>query len=245
MNCFGTILENFTKTPIQFWIKLMIMMLCTWAQICITERFCAGHFTCKNTDWEKWHEPIRKVEPETTDWALHTRIPVRIEPSHFLTAAECWSIGPKILKAGIFTSAFLFFLIFYLFCFTKMTRSMSSSPAPDVFPSYLFIYLFIFICLPRRRRHRPCRRCHRLRLEKTLRFCRDCLPRSRYIGCVAPAFLPGVLHRHSQLPRKRRQLEIIMSPFFVTMMYDMRKREVERSLRGTQDYVSFLRIVDT
>ena len=47
------------------------------------ERFRAGHFTCKNTDWEKWREP--KVEPETTDWALHTRIPVWIE--------QCWALA--------------------------------------------------------------------------------------------------------------------------------------------------------
>ena len=146
------------------------------------ERFRAGHFTCKNTDWEKWREPIRKVEPETTDWALHTRIPARIKPSHFLTAAECWlvlidrRIGQMILKAGFhfsvsfvspffFASAFLFFLLFC--CFTKMTR---------VFPQlrtcfqfiYLFIYLCIFIHLPPRRRRGPCRRCHthRLRLKR-------------------------------------------------------------------------------
>ena len=56
-----------------------------------------------------------------------------------------------------------------------MTRSIISSPAPDVFPISLFVYLFIFIRLPRRR-HR--RRCHRLPLEKTLRLRRDCLPRS-------------------------------------------------------------------
>ena len=44
-----------------------------------------------------------------------------------------------------------------------MTRSRSSSPAPDVFPIYLFVYSFIyFLRLPRHRRRR-----HRLRLEKT------------------------------------------------------------------------------
>ena len=74
------------------------------------ERFCAGHFTCKNTDWEKWREPIRKVVPETTDWALHTRIPVRIEPSLFLTAAECWSIaGSEDTQSGIFYFSVSFF----------------------------------------------------------------------------------------------------------------------------------------
>ena len=86
-----------------------------------------------------------------------------------------------------------------------MTRSRSSSPAPDVFPIYFFVYLFIyFFRLPRHRRRLRCRRCHRLRLEKTLRLRRDCLPRSRSIGREAPSFLPGVhvLHHHSQLPRK-------------------------------------------
>ena len=43
-----------------------------------------------------------------------------------------------------------------------MTRSRSSSPAPDVFPIYLFVYLFIYLLrLPRHRRRR-----HRLRLER-------------------------------------------------------------------------------
>ena len=97
---------------------------------------------------------------------------------------------------------------------------------------------------------------HRLHLEKTLRLRRNCLPRSWSIGREAPPFLPGVLHRHShylesqietsKLTRSwRRQLEIVMSPFFVTMVYAIRKRKVVRSLRGTQDYVSTLRIVDT
>ena len=33
-----------------------------------------------------------------------------------------------------------------------------------------------------------------------------------------------------------------MSPFFVTMVYALRKRKVEQSLRGTQDYVYGLSI---
>ena len=109
------------------------------------ERFRAGHFTCKNTDWEKWREPIRKVEPETTDWALHTRIPVRIEPSHFLTAAECWSIaGSEDTQSGDFYFSVSFFFLLFPFCFRKMTRSRSPSLAPDVFPIYLFVYLCVF-----------------------------------------------------------------------------------------------------
>ena len=52
-----------------------------------------------------------------------------------------------------------FFFSFFPFSFRKMTRSKSSSPAPDVSPIYLFIY---FLRLPRHRR----RRCHRLRLER-------------------------------------------------------------------------------
>ena len=82
----------------------------------LLERFRTLYFTCKNTDWEKWREPIRKVEPETTDWALHTRIPVRIEPLHFLTAAECWSIaGAEDAQSGIFYFSNFFLLFFLLF----------------------------------------------------------------------------------------------------------------------------------
>ena len=111
------------------------------------ERFRAGHFTCKNTDWEKWREPIRKVEPETTDWALHTRIPVRIEPSHFLTAAECWSIaGSEDTQSwNFYFSVSFFFLSFFPFVSGRW-------PDLGVLPRlqtcfqfiYLLIYLFIF-----------------------------------------------------------------------------------------------------
>ena len=84
------------------------------------ERFRAGHFTCKNTDWEKWREPIRKVEPETTDWALHTRILVRIEHSHFLTAAECWSIaGFEDTQSRIFYFSVSFFPFFFSLLFQE------------------------------------------------------------------------------------------------------------------------------
>ena len=76
---------------------------------------------------------------------------------------------------------------------------------PPLQTCFQFIFLFIYLCIfihlpPRRRRRRPRRRCHthKLRLEKTLRLGRNCLLRSRYIGCEAPSFLPGVLHRHSQ-----------------------------------------------
>ena len=92
------------------------------------------------------------------------------------------------------------FFCFSFFFFLFHEDDQSSSPAPDVFPIYLFvIYLCIFIHLPPRRRRRR-RRCHThsLRLEKTLRLGRNCLLRSRYIGCEAPSFLPGVLRRHSQ-----------------------------------------------
>ena len=112
----------------------------------IVERFRAGHFTCKNTDWEKWREPIRKVEPETTDWALHTRIPVRIEPSHFLTAAECWSIaGSEEIQSWNFYFSVSFFFSFFPFVSGRW-------PDLGVLPRlqtcfqfiFLFIYLFIF-----------------------------------------------------------------------------------------------------
>ena len=110
------------------------------------ERFRAGHFTCKNTDWEKWREPIRKVDPETTDWALHTRILVRIEPSHFLTAAECWSIAGSVRwcsQSGISLQRFFSFSFFF------------SRRWPEFFPSSrrvsnlflcLSIYVFLFTC---------------------------------------------------------------------------------------------------
>ena len=101
-----------------------------------------------NTDWEKWREPIRKVEPETTDWALHTRIPVRLSPRIFwLQLSADRSPGPKTLKAGIFTSAFLFFSPFFPFVSGRWPDLGVLPPAPDVFPIYLlffFIYLFIF-----------------------------------------------------------------------------------------------------
>ena len=128
---------------------------------------------------------------------------------------------------------------------------MSSSPAPNAFPIYLFVYLLIYFFFGPRHR-RPHRRCHMLRLEKTIRLRRDCLLRNRYIGCEAPSFLLGVLHCHSQLPRTeiskltrnwRHQLEIVISPFFVTMVYTYVK--LSGALRGTQDYVSTLRIVNT
>ena len=87
---------------------------------------------------------------------------------------------------------------------------MSSSPGPDVFSIYLFVCLFF---------HLP--HCHRRRCSsslsqasswKILRFRRDCLPRSRYIGCEAPSFLPWVLRSHSQLPRKWSELKFRSSP---------------------------------
>ena len=96
-----------------------------------------------------------------------------------------------MLKGGIFTSAFLFFFSFFPFCFRTKTRSRSSSPAPDLFPIYLFIYFLRLPC--HRRPRRPGRRCHGLRLEKTLRLRRDCLPRSRSIGPEAPSFLRGAI----------------------------------------------------
>ena len=49
----------------------------------------------------------------------------------------------------------------------------------------------------RRPRRRPRRRCHGLRLEKTLRRRRDCLPRSRSIGREAPSFLRGASYLES------------------------------------------------
>ena len=110
------------------------------------ERFRAGHFTCKNTDWEKWREPIRKVEPETTDWALHTRIPVRIEPSHFLTAAECWSIA----ESDDTQSGKFYFSVSYFFCFFPFVlgRWPDLGVLPRLHTCFQFIYLFSSPAMP-------------------------------------------------------------------------------------------------
>ena len=104
-----------------------------------------------------------------------------------------------ILKAGFHFSV-SFLSPFFLF----HEDDQSSSPAPNVFPIYLFVYLFMYFYSPAtppssspRPRH-PRRRCHRLPLEKTFCLGRNCLPGSRYIGYEAPSFFPGVLHRHSQ-----------------------------------------------
>ena len=106
------------------------------------ERFRADHFTCKNTDWEKWREPISKVEPETTDWALHTRIPVRIEPSHFLTAAECWSIASEDTQSGDFYFSVSFFFSFFPFLFQEDDQIWEFFPGSKT--CFQFIYLFIY-----------------------------------------------------------------------------------------------------
>ena len=173
-----------------------------------------------------------------------------------------------ILKAGFhfsvsFLSPFFCFSVSFLSPFLLFHEDdQSFSPAPDVFPIYLFVYLFMYFYSPATApsswslsslSH------SQASLEKTLRLGRNCLLRSRYIGCEAPSFLPGVLHRHSQFNTSKvietdfrsspdvgdTSSKSIMPPFFVSMVYAIRKRKVERSLRGTQDYVSTLRIVDT
>ena len=159
-----------------------------------------------------------------------------------------------ILKAGFPFS--VSFLSPFFFFFTKMTRVVPQLQTCFQF-IYLFIYLCIFIHLPQRRRRRPRRRCHthRLRLEKTLRLGRNCLLRSRYIGCEAPSFLPGVLHRHSQFNTSKVKV-IETFEAHLTLATPARNRScrhfsfhctpyVNVKLSGTQDYVSTLRIVDT
>ena len=145
-------------------------------------------------------------------------MPETVSKQNFVTLLwNCWKRGRE-LSTSCRTSLFnkmsfnlpsarkiiSCFFSFFPFCFRKMTRSRSSFPAPDVFAIFFCLFIY-FLRLPRHRRRLSCRRrCHRLRLEKTLRLRRDCLPRSRSIGREAPSFLPGVhvLHHHSQLPRK-------------------------------------------
>ena len=74
---------------------------------------------------------------------------------------------------------------------------------PQLQTCFQFIYLFIYLCI-----YSPATALSswslsslsnsQASLEMTLRLGRNCLLRSRYIGCEAPSFLPEVLHRHSQ-----------------------------------------------
>ena len=112
-----------------------------------------------------------------------------------------------------------------------------------------FISLFIFIRLPRRRRRRPGRRCHRFVLKRLLASVATvCLEVRRSAvkhhssswRIAAPFSVTSkvIETKNSKLIRSwRRQLEIVTLPFFVTIAYATRERKVERSLRGTQDYV--------
>ena len=149
MNCFGTILENFPKTPIQFWIKIMIMMSCIWGQICITERFRAGHFTCKNTDWEKWREPIRKVE--TRDYGLspaHTDS----SPDWALTFFDCsWALIDRSedTQSGNFYFSVSFLPDFLSFLFHEDDQIYEFFPGSRRVSKFficLFICSFLFAC---------------------------------------------------------------------------------------------------
>ena len=137
-----------------------------------------------------------------------------------------------------------------------MTRSRSSSPAPDVFPICLFIYLFIFFA------------CHatvvvvvvvvtgfvlKRLFTSVATVCLEAGPSTVKHHRFFLEYYTAILSNFKSDPAKlsmltrswRRLLEIVMSPFFVTMVYPIRVRKVEQSLRGTQDYVSTLRIVDT
>ena len=138
-----------------------------------------------------------------------------------------------------------------------MTKSRSLSPAPDVLPIYLFVCLFIFFA------------CHatvvavavvtgfvlKRLFASVANVCLEVGPSAvkhhRFFLEFFTAILSYLESRIETVDRSSpevgdaSQLEIVMSPFFVTMVYATRKRKVERSLRGTQDYVSTLRIVDT
>ena len=140
----------------------------------------------------------------------------------------------SIAKAGIFTSAFLFFLLLF-FCFRKMTRSTRFSLAPDVFTIYLIVYLFIYfysLALP------PAVVVVRVVVVTSAPASSWRLFASAATVCLE-AGTSAVKHHHfswsitppysliskvietkfSKLIRSwRRQLEI-MSPFFVTMVY--------------------------
>ena len=87
-----------------------------------------------------------------------------------------------------------------------MTRSMSLSPTPDVFPiQYFNICLVTYFCSaatpPSSSSSSPLH-ASSSKDSSPIRRRRDCFPRNRYIGCEAASFPPGVIHRHSQLPRK-------------------------------------------
>ena len=112
------------------------------------------------------------------------------------------SISPKILKAGIFTSAFPFFLLFLFFC-------QENDQIYEFFPgsrrvSNLSICLFIIFLFA----------CHATVVVAVTGFglkrpsvATVCLEVGTSAVREAPSFLSGVLHRHSQLPRKWSKLK--------------------------------------
>ena len=107
------------------------------------EKFRAGHFTCKNTDWEKekWRELISKVLPETTDWALHTRIPIRV----FFFVSRSSSPAPHVFPIFylfVYLVTFLFssqatVVLIVVRCFVMKRLFASVEPFPDNFPQPL------------------------------------------------------------------------------------------------------------
>ena len=86
----------------------------------------------------------RKVEPETTDWALHTRIPGRIEPLHVWLQLSADRSVRRYSKRGFCLQRFLSFSFFFVF----QEDDQEFFPGPDVIPIYLFVYLCIYFYSP-------------------------------------------------------------------------------------------------
>ena len=146
------------------------------------------------------------------DWALAC-----------LTSAECRSICPKILKAGIFPSAFLFSPFFLFKEDDKIYDFFPGSRRVSSLFICLFLYLFLFAC------HAAI-----VVVVVVTGFVLKRLFASLATVCLEVGTSAVIMKHHvssrsitplSQLPRKwsnlskltrswRRQLEIVMKPFF-------------------------------
>ena len=202
----------------------------------LTKRLRAGYFTAKITSWEKWHEPIHKVEPESACGGLHTVNPVHVWAASMRSEHHIWLTVSVVCHSGTSQRCPTFFEIIVMLAFF-----FRQDDWVQVLP----------------RLHRRC-----VSPNFFLPACQVVIVvvtgfafTSKYIGCEfeASSFLPGRWHLHSQLSRKWSKLKfqsspevgdawIVMPPFFILMVYVICKCKVEQSLRKTHDYVSTLRI---